>query len=106
MPDQSLAFLNNLAVREALKQAWQDSNPGVSGGHEEGGFVLQASSGILSVARWPSGAQSSILCRRTRIANLATAILLRHFIHIQTQVMIICKSQARQTRVLFVTILI
>ncbi len=60
MPDQSLAFLNNLAVREALKQAWQDSNPGVSGGHEEGGFVLQASSGILSVARWPGGAQSSI----------------------------------------------
>jgi hypothetical protein len=29
-------FLEDPAVREALWQAWQDSNPGISGGHEEG----------------------------------------------------------------------
>jgi len=33
--------VNDPAVRTALKQAWQESNPGVSGGHEEGGFLWQ-----------------------------------------------------------------
>jgi hypothetical protein len=45
----------------ALKQAWQDSQPGVAGGHEEGGFVLRASTGKLSVVRWPKGAQDTII---------------------------------------------
>lgn len=41
--------------------AWQESHPGISGGHEEGGFVVQDSEGGLSVVRWPRGEQNSIL---------------------------------------------
>lgn len=44
-----------------LKQAWQDSQPGVTGGHEEGGFVLRDSVGNLSVVRWPKGNQNIII---------------------------------------------
>jgi hypothetical protein len=44
----------------ALKQAWEDSRPGVTGGHEEGGFILRDLASNLSVARWPAGAQNSI----------------------------------------------
>lgn len=53
-------ILNNSVVRTALKHAWEDSNPGVTGGHEEGGFILQDSAGNLSIARWTTGNQSSI----------------------------------------------
>lgn len=28
--------LNDPTVRDALKQAWLDSHPGITGGHEEG----------------------------------------------------------------------
>ena len=55
------SILNDLAVLVALKQAWQDSQPGVTGGHEEGGFVLQDSTGKLSTVRWPKGAQDTII---------------------------------------------
>jgi hypothetical protein len=37
------------------------SQPGLSGGHEEGGFVVQVSARKLSVVRWPTGVQNSIL---------------------------------------------
>lgn len=52
--------LNEPEVRAALWRAWLDSRPGVSGGREEGGFVLQDPNGDLIVLRWPSGAQNSI----------------------------------------------
>lgn len=58
MPELSL--LNASEVRDALRQAWQDSQPGETGGHEEGGFILQDANGDLSVLRWPRGAQNSI----------------------------------------------
>ena len=61
MPRRPRAVLLNLLVREALRQAWLDSHPGRSGGHEEGGFVLQVSARKLSVVRWPPGVQNSIL---------------------------------------------
>ena len=35
MPRRPRAVLHNLLVREALRQAWLDSHPGISGGHEE-----------------------------------------------------------------------
>jgi hypothetical protein len=41
MTQHSILILNDPAVCTALKQAWQESNPGVSGGHEEGGFLWQ-----------------------------------------------------------------
>jgi hypothetical protein len=53
--------LHNSLVREALRQAWRDSQPGIDGGHEEGGFVIQVSTRKLGVVRWPKGVQNAIL---------------------------------------------
>ena len=51
MIQHPILILNDPAVRAALKQAWQESKPGVSGGHEEGGFILRDTAGNLSVAQ-------------------------------------------------------
>ncbi len=53
-------LLGKPAVRTAIRQAWEESGPGITGGHEEGGFILQGSADALSVARWPRGAHNSI----------------------------------------------
>ena len=60
MLEQYCSLLSNLLVRSALEQAWGDSRPGVTGGHEEGGFILRDQDGNLSVTRWSTGAQNSI----------------------------------------------
>lgn len=60
MSEQRGTVLNEPTVCAALRQAWQDSQPGLSGGHEEGGFVLKDSAGNLSVVRWPKGIQNAI----------------------------------------------
>jgi hypothetical protein len=52
MPLTAKAVLANTDVRHALRQAWIDSNPDMTGGHEEGGFVLRDADGSLSVRRW------------------------------------------------------
>jgi hypothetical protein len=59
MPLTARTILSNPNVRSALKQAWMDSNPGLTGGHEEGGFVVKSADEI-SVVRWPKGSQDSI----------------------------------------------
>ena len=61
MPRRPRAILHNSLVREVLRQAWRDSQPGIDGGHEEGGFVIQVSTRKLGVVRWPKGVQNSIL---------------------------------------------
>jgi hypothetical protein len=48
-------------VRDALRQAWIDSQPGLTGGHEEGGFVLRAADGSLTVERWQRGTGANIV---------------------------------------------
>jgi len=60
MPHSPIFVLNTPAIRAALRQAWLDSNPGVTGGHEEGGFVIQDATGNLDVLRWPKGIRNSI----------------------------------------------
>jgi hypothetical protein len=60
MAKAHLSILNAPDVRAALRQAWFDSKPGTSGGHEEGGFVLRNSNGELSVSRWHKGEQDAI----------------------------------------------
>jgi hypothetical protein len=52
--------LRNSAVVAELKRAWQDSEPNVSGGHEEGGFIVVDDPGVLGVVRWEKGAQNEI----------------------------------------------
>lgn len=54
-------ILNNPLVCAELKQAWEDSQPGVTGGHEEGGFILKDSAGNLSIVRWSVGDRNSII---------------------------------------------
>lgn len=61
MPDKAMSLLNDPVVRAALRQAWEDSQPGLTSGHEEGGFILRDSDGNLSVERWPSCQQNSIM---------------------------------------------
>lgn len=53
-------ILSNPDVQAALRQAWQDSNPGLTGGHETGGFVLQTAQGSLRVLRWPEGERDGV----------------------------------------------
>ena len=53
MTQRQITVLNDLTMRAALKQAWGDSQPGVTGGHEEGGFVLRDAVGNLSTMGWP-----------------------------------------------------
>ena len=55
-----LEILNESYVRSELKQAWEDSNPGVTGGHEEGGFILRDGTGDFRIVRWPKGNQNRI----------------------------------------------
>ncbi len=61
MAPQHATILDAAIVRAALKQAWEDSQPGVAGGHEEGGFILQDPAGNFSVVRWRQGAQNTII---------------------------------------------
>jgi hypothetical protein len=57
----ALSVLYSSRVRTALAQAWLDSQPGETGGHEEGGFILRGSVGNLSISRWSQGEQNTIL---------------------------------------------
>ena len=54
-------ILQNPEIVVELKQAWIDSEPNVSGGHEEGGFVVVDDFGLLSVVRWEKGTQNEIV---------------------------------------------
>ncbi len=61
MAKRQTTILDDLAIRTSLKQAWEDSQPDIIGGHEEGGFILSDEIGNLSVFRWPKGVQNSIV---------------------------------------------
>jgi hypothetical protein len=54
-------LLKSYTIRAALKQSWDDSLPGASSGHDEGGFILWDSTGNLKVIRWLRGEQNSII---------------------------------------------
>ena len=61
MNDKAIIVLDIPLVRQELKQIWIDSEPGLMGRHEEGGFVLKDSSGQLSIERWSKGKQNEII---------------------------------------------
>jgi len=61
MPSPRIAILVEVVVCDALKEAWRESQPGLTGGHEEGGFILRNEVGKISVIRWPRGETDSIL---------------------------------------------
>ncbi len=53
-------FENPLILSELIN-AWIDSEPGESGGHEEGGFIVADDVGNLNVVRWEKGLQNEIV---------------------------------------------
>jgi hypothetical protein len=55
LPPKPLEVLREPTVRAALTSAWVESKPGVTGGHEEGGFVVLGADEKLAVRRWPMG---------------------------------------------------
>ncbi len=59
-PLKPLDVVREPAVRASLAQAWLDSKPGLTSGHEEGGFVLLDDDDRLNVLRWPAGEGSRI----------------------------------------------
>jgi len=59
MKFSAIEILQSFAAE--LKQAWLDSKPNVSGGHEEGGFIVADDFGILSIVRWKKGTQNEIV---------------------------------------------
>lgn len=61
MPESRTTVLSEPSILAVFKQAWHDSQPGLSGGHEEGGFILKDRAGNLSVVRWPQGEQDAIV---------------------------------------------
>jgi len=54
-------ILQNRAILTELETAWFDSEPNISGGHEEGGFIASDDSGVLSVIRWEKGTNNEII---------------------------------------------
>src|SRR5581483_2424279 len=61
MTPSARTLLDDSTVRAALRQAWADSAPGETGGHEEGGFVLRDATGSIHVDRWPAGQTDGIV---------------------------------------------
>jgi hypothetical protein len=61
MKSSTAEILQISAIVAELKQAWQDSEPNVLGGHEEGGFIVVDDFGVLSVVRWEKGTQNEII---------------------------------------------
>ena len=88
-------ILNDLAVRDVLKQAWLDSQPGIGGGHEEGGFILR-----MKRVRWlrragPKANKTRFGCRRIKAARLMAAKSWRRSTRIRIPAPIICRSRAK-----------
>ena len=54
-------ILENRTVLAELKRTWRDSKPNISGGHEEGGFIVSDDFGVLSVIRWEKGTRNEII---------------------------------------------
>ncbi|HSK71849.1 MAG TPA: hypothetical protein VK892_09160 [Pyrinomonadaceae bacterium] len=54
-------IVENAVVLREIKAAWEDSVPSISGGHEEGGFIVIDEFENLSVVRWEKGKQNEII---------------------------------------------
>ena len=59
--NKSITVLDIPLVQQEFRQAWIDSKPGLTGGHEEGGFILKDSSEQLSIEHWVKGSQNEII---------------------------------------------
>lgn len=55
MDERIALLLADATVRNGLCWAWRDSEPGVFGAHEEGGFICAGADGGYVVDRWQTG---------------------------------------------------
>jgi hypothetical protein len=86
-------ILQSSEIAAKLKQAWRDSEPNVSGGHEEGGFIVIDDFGFLSVVRWEKEHRTKSFCRRIEIVLSAAKQSSRRFTRTRTRARILSKSQ-------------
>jgi hypothetical protein len=56
-----VSILDDDTIRGQFLRAWQESEPGPTAPHEEGGFVLRNADGSMEVERWPVGTRNEIL---------------------------------------------
>jgi hypothetical protein len=54
-------ILQNPVIADELKRAWLDSEPNLSGGHEEGGFIVIDFFWDMRVIRWGKGTNNEIV---------------------------------------------
>jgi hypothetical protein len=54
-------IFDNQTILSELKNAWIESEPNISGGHEEGGFIVADDFGVLSIIRWEKGTNNEII---------------------------------------------
>ena len=57
-------IFENRTILAELEKAWLESKPNISGGQENGGFVVADDFGILSIVRWEKGTQNEIIVPR------------------------------------------
>jgi hypothetical protein len=55
-----LTILKNAQVRDGLGEAWLMSDPGRTGAHEEGGFIVYEEPARFRVIRWQRGGRNEI----------------------------------------------
>jgi proteasome lid subunit RPN8/RPN11 len=60
VPPTAAEILADPNVRQAMRQAWEDSDDGGPNDHEEGGYIVQNPDGSLAVVRVPSGDEDSV----------------------------------------------
>lgn len=54
-------ILENRKILSELEKVWNDSKPNISGGHEEGGFILIDDFENVSIIRWEKGTNNEII---------------------------------------------
>jgi hypothetical protein len=77
--ETGLSIFDHGIIRQQMLQAWTESQPGTPEAHEEGGFVLQDTSGLLSVERWPRGAQNEIFVPPHPIGKRGESLIVATF---------------------------
>ncbi len=85
-------FENEIVLTE-IKNAWNDSVPSLSDGHEEGGFIVIDEFENLSVVRWEKGKQNEIVLPPHRNCFTAERKSSRRFTRIRISAEIFSKNR-------------
>lgn len=99
-------LLREQVVIAAMSAALLDSHPGVSDGHEEGGFILRRADGQIEILRWVTGVQNSIRVPPHPGCKIEENDILASFHTHPNTGSNTCKNRARPINEQYVTILI